>query len=530
MPAVVTDQFRIFNANNFVDSLFDSSNSYYVFLGLSNPTNPSAGFGRATDANWPDNTPPVDNFQYLSHYRDTTLFGKKILPSNVRRVVKKNSWVSNTRYDMYRHDYSASNKSPNSESTNLYGSNYYVINSDLRVYICIDNGSSGAPGSDTAKGGTSLDEPTFTDTRPSAAGTSGDGYVWKYLYTIAPSDIIKFDSTEFIALPNDWPTSTDSQIQTVREAGDSRINNNQIKKVYIENRGSTSSSVYNSGTFTCDILGDGTGGQVSVTVDKNGKITDAVVTSGGQGYTYGIVDLTPVQNTSSINLADRAKLIPIIPPSRGHGFDLYTELGADKILIYSRFDDSTQSFPTSTKFSQVGILKNPEKFTDSTIFDGINFSSSFAAKITANPASGNDPEVGSKITQGNAKGYVTAYDRQTKVLKYSRDRSLYFNSETPTNQTDYAGVNSDSKIVEFTTGDIDVEQPSGGNVTLNIENFNGATISVGNKVVGLGVTFSGGLAKPEINKQTGDIIYIDNRDLVARDARQKEDVKIILEF
>ena len=132
-------------------------------------------------------------------------------------------------------------------------------------------------------------------------------------------------------MPNDWPTSTDSQIQTVREAGDSRINNNQIKKVYIENRGSTSASVYDSGTFTCDILGDGTGGQVSVSIDKNGKITDAVVTSGGQGYTYGIVDLTPAQAATSINLADRAKLIPIIPPSRGHGFDLYTELGADKI-------------------------------------------------------------------------------------------------------------------------------------------------------------------------------------------------------
>ena len=140
-------------------------------------------------------------------------------------------------------------------------------------------------------------------------------------------------------------------------------------------------SVYHSGTFTCDILGDGTGGQVSVTVDKNGKITDAVVTSGGQGYTYGIVDLTPVQNTSSINDVDRAKLIPIIPPSRGHGFDLYTELGADKILIYSRFDDSTQSFPTSTKILSSWNFKNPEKVSDSTIFDGINFSSAFAAKI-----------------------------------------------------------------------------------------------------------------------------------------------------
>ena len=64
MPAVVTDQFRIFNANNFVDSLFDSSNSYYVFLGLSNPIQTSPGFGRTTSANWP--TDPIDNLQYLS--------------------------------------------------------------------------------------------------------------------------------------------------------------------------------------------------------------------------------------------------------------------------------------------------------------------------------------------------------------------------------------------------------------------------------------------------------------------------------
>jgi len=32
----------------------------------------------------------------------------------------------------------------------------------------------------------------------------------------------------------------------------------------------------------------------------------------------------------------------------------------------------------------------------------------------------------------------------------------------------------------------------------------------------------------EINKKTGDIIYIDNRPVVQRDSRQKEDIKIIL--
>ena len=37
MPAVVTDQFRITNAGNFVDSVLNENNSYYVFLGLPNP-------------------------------------------------------------------------------------------------------------------------------------------------------------------------------------------------------------------------------------------------------------------------------------------------------------------------------------------------------------------------------------------------------------------------------------------------------------------------------------------------------------
>ena len=81
MPAVVTDQFRIANAGNFVDSVLDSSNSYYVFLGLPNPN--VAGFGR-TDT-WNTNTQsPIDNLQYLSHYRNTSLFGRKITSANLR--------------------------------------------------------------------------------------------------------------------------------------------------------------------------------------------------------------------------------------------------------------------------------------------------------------------------------------------------------------------------------------------------------------------------------------------------------------
>jgi hypothetical protein len=63
-----------------------------------------------------------------------------------------------------------------------------------------------------------------------------------------------------------------------------------------------------------------------------------------------------------------------------------------------------------------------------------------------------------------------------------------------------------------------------------IGSFTGITTTIGNKIVNLGVEFTSGLSKPEINNTSGDIIYIDNRPTVTRSSRQKEDIKIILEF
>ena len=526
MSAVVTDQFRISNAANFVDSVLDTNNSYYVFLGLSNPSTPNPGFGR--NSSWPEN--PKDNFQYLSHYKDTSLFGKKINGKNIRRVVPKVTWTSNTRYDMYRHDYSATNLTPNSSTARLYDSQYFVVNSDFNVYICLDNGSSGS----FPKGGTSKDEPTFTDLEPTAAGNSGDGYVWKYLFSISPSDVIKFDSTEYIVVPNDWETSTDTQIQNVREAGDSTINFNQIKKVYIENGGIG----YNNdsdGTPIVNIVGDGSGAKVSLKI-IDGVITDATVTAGGSGYSYGMVDLSTLQpNDLNSNPNKAAKLIPIIPPSRGHGYDIYKELGADRVLIYARFDDSTKDFPIDTKFSQVGIIKNPTSFTSQdVIFTGSQYSSLFSVKVNSTLS---NVSIGSTITQeqitGTAKGYLASYDSETNVLKYYQDRSLYFN---PTNMdhTDYVGLGTVGSILSIESKKSDGSEGNSvvlSNNTTSVDaSFSGSTLTIGSKEIDLGVNFTEGLANPEINRNTGDIIYIDNRKLVTRDGKQKEDVKIILEF
>ena len=271
MAAIVTDQFRILNANNFVETVENSANSYYVFLGLTNPS--MVGFGRTT--NWDTNIPnPTDSIDIVNHTGDTMMFGKKVGDANVRRLVRRTDWIQGTRYEMYRHDYSANTPAPITQASRLYDANYYVMNKNYNVYVCIDNGSSGI----STTGNASQDEPLFTDLEPSKAGESGDGYLWKYLFTVSPSDIIKFDSTEYITVPNKWQTSTDSQIQSVRDNGDSSVNNNQIKKVYVANQGSG----YSGGLGQeFDIVGDGSGGKVVVDV-VSGKITKVIVSAGGK--------------------------------------------------------------------------------------------------------------------------------------------------------------------------------------------------------------------------------------------------------
>ena len=517
MSAIVTDQFRILNASNFVDSI--ESNSYYITLGLANPV--AAGYGRTSD--WNTNPPsPTDNLSYAGHTGDTVLFGKKITSANVRRIVRRIDWTAGTKYEIYRDDYSVQNRAPITNAARLYDANYYVMNEDYRVYICIENGSSGT----NPKGNVSQDQPTFTDLEPSRAGDSGDGYIWKYLFTISPSDIIKFDSTDYITVPNNWDTSSDAQIRAMRESGDSTINENQIKTVYIDDAGG---SYANGLGQEMNIIGDGTGGKVRVDVE-GGKITNTVVVSGGKNYSYALVDLGSINSNST---GSPAHLIPVIPPSRGHGHDIYKELGTDRVLVYARFDDSTKDFPVDTSFAQVSIVKNPTAVGTSNTFTDNNFNGLSAFKF--NNITGT-PKVGEKIEQtvqnGTAKafGYVASFDTETKVLKYFTDRSLFYN-QTTKDQQDYTGISTNGRPYAFeSSSNLISGQTSSFTGAIDTAFAGIATNPTGVKQINLGVSFTAGMAVPEINKGSGEVIYLDNRASIARNASQKEDIKVILEF
>lgn len=134
-----------------------TGSSYYSFIGLPNATDISSVW---------DNDPPapVDNFDNENQIWDTMIGLKKITSSDARLVVPKIEWRSGNTFDMYRHDYSTSNTATVSGATTLYGASFYVMNSDYRVYICLENGTT----PETPNGAPSLDEPTFVDLEPRA--------------------------------------------------------------------------------------------------------------------------------------------------------------------------------------------------------------------------------------------------------------------------------------------------------------------------------------------------------------------------
>ena len=516
MAAIITDQIRILNAKNFVAGVSSSTNSYYSFVGLPNPTD--------IQSDWDTNPPsPKDNFDEENDYWDTMIALKKINASDVRQVIQKRFWSSGTTFDMYRHDYSRSNTAKVSGATNLYSASYYVLNSDYRVYICLQNGTN----PDNENGRPSLDEPLFTDLEPRVAGSSGDGYIWKYLYTIKPTDIIKFESTDFMPVPINWETNTENA--AVR---DNAIDGS-IKIVTITDRG-VAIGPANTTYTRVPILGDGSGAECTVVVNNDQKIESVTISNQGSGYTFGTVDLSAGNVPTGTTLP---VFNVIISPKGGHGKDIYRELGAYNVLMYSRIENDNQNpdFITGNQIARVGIVENPNSFGSTQILTTDKASSVYALKLIGNNANSATYTADSLITQTvstatTAVGRVISYDQITGVLKYWQDRS---NSGFSTVGLAVTNPTYGFNQVEFTNafgagGSLTI---FGGSVNLGIDtSFTGLSTVINNRTYYLGQSFTSGLANPEVKKYSGNIIYVDNRPSITRSSNQKEDIKVILQF
>ena len=309
MPAIITDKFRIANAETFVQSFsgIGTTSYYYAFLAHPEPDNSSTSNGQIPLKNYKTVTTgsepiaPKDSFEQENSYHDSMLFAKRITSSDVARVVPNRVWTNGESYDMYKHNVDIDNVSSVNGATNLYDSKFYVITDEFKVYICINNGSKpDADGNMTVQASTN--QPTHVDLSPRPAGDGKDDYLWKYLYTVKPADVIKFATDDFIPVPSSWGDSNTIDVKNAAVDG-------KIETVLVKNTGSNYTftdelnDIETSNTVipNVPIYGDGEGATASVTI-AGGVVVAVDVSNGGKGYTCAHLELNSTSNVE-VNLA-----------------------------------------------------------------------------------------------------------------------------------------------------------------------------------------------------------------------------------
>ena len=497
MPAIITNKFRLNNAEQFSESFSESAATvYYLGIGRAQSFGTLTRPDARTDFEGTETAPTTPGDSVLNEYKnyDDLLAAKRIVAAGVSFVIPRRNWTTGTAYDIYRHDYeeyvtgSTSTKvTANSTATTLFDSTFYVLTSARNVYKCLDN----------AGNANSTVEPTGTST---SVVTTGDGYKWKYMYTLSAAEQVSFLSTDFMAV------STNSTVAAAAVDG-------ALDIVKIKTAGSsyTVSGGATSGTITAvPIRGDGSGGVCSVTL-SSGAISAVTVTTAGTGYTNGYIrNADIIAATNAGGAGSGAELDVIIPPKGGHGKNAVEELGGFFVMLNTSIEGTESSnsgdFTAANDFRKITLIKNPQ--SGGSAATATTLRGTYAVKINTSPTPGTfvaDEEINQATT--GAVGKVVEWDATNKILYYIQTRHNDAGADSNGNVTAFSGANVITGQTSSATG-----TPHASTQTVN------------------NVAFTSGYAAPELTHDSGEILYVENRTKIARATDQTENIKLIIEF
>ena len=498
MSAIITEKFRQHNANQFIESFTEASKStYYLFLGK------ATGFTSSTTGGSDSSPPtPADSVKDEAFAWDSMLGAKLISSSDVKNSIPRRNWSNGTIYDMYEHDISSSNTTT-SGASNLYDSTFYFITSEYRVYKVLDNNGG------TAYSGS---EPTSESSSTFSLG----GYILKYMYKITASDFAKYGTSDFV------PVTTDSTISAAATDGG------------IESLIVTGGSGYTDGTYYAAVYGDGTsqgtssGAVIRITV-SGGIIadfglsagTDTTINSAGAGYTFGYVNLgsayifsdASLSSASSLGSGSGGAIKVIISPKGGHGNNAVEELGGHYVMAAVTLTQAEgDDFTTANDFRSVGLVVDPTNYGTSTVASATTRRQSYVVKLDTSSGTFEADEVITQASTG-AVGKVVEWDSTLSLLYYQQESYKGFGTNSTTGgYVAFSGTNTITGGTSGATG-----TTTGNTETVTLLNSNSLSLT-------------SGYANPELQPDTGNIIYLENRKPIQRASDQTEDIKIIIEF
>ena len=573
MAALVTNKFRIHNAKQFLEAFdevsFSSGAAVTDSSGLLN-SNMYLFIGKVTgwsdDANPPSPTDSVANTHY-ENWRDM-IAAKKVTSSDVSHAIPRKNWTNNTNYFAFTDN-----------TSTLFSQDFYVMTDDFNVYKCLSNSETNSSGS----------VATTSTVKPTGTGTSiistADGHKWKFMYQISASDALKFVTPNFIpvdtvrrangTLANTFDNSpAQVQFDVETAAAASGGGNGAIEVVHLTTVGGqylgetgnlsgvtnttvvtitgtslaaddcivnndiyfTSGDASGTGgtitdyngttkvvTFTpavgtapsstdgyaigpkVVISGDGQGANVRCTINTtSGAINATSVISGGNNYSNAsITVLSNASQSNSFNPSPTAVLTPIIGPKGGHGSDAIQELGGFYVLVNSRLEYSeSNNFTTDNDFRKVGLLAQPKfsngDFANTSVVDQ-------ATAVVVSSWNGTTFAVDELVT-GATSGATG------RVIDFTGNNTIRMSDIIPAGNSTTAGYNG---IYGYFT---------------NTEVIAANTVGNGGSGASATANGSGAVTGGDLERFSGDIIYVENRSPISRATDQIEDIKLIIEF
>ena len=415
-------------------------------------------------------------------------------PANTERERRK------LRYDMQSviavddysfviplHDWSA-NSVYNQFNDNVVGQpsvSYYVRTEDNNVYMCIRTGKDeyGTVQVSTVK-------PDHTDT---TLPIEDDGYVWKFLYTITTANANRYLTGEYMPV-----AFIDSALSTDPTFSQYSVQNAAVAGQIVGYRVTTKGGVYTSAP-SVSIQGNGTGARAKAILNTAGgveaiEIDDSngagnIVTRMGSGYDYANV---VISSSSLSSGGTAAKAVPVFAAPSGMGADARDDRRSTAIMFNVKPEGSVNNdWIVDNDYRQIGILRNPTDYGASTLFTDASGIAQNRMTLTLSPGDGAISYAADiKVTGTNtgAEAWLDYYD-DSATLWYHQDENTGF--------------------VAFQDGEV-----------ITVEGYTASTL-----------TISQALVSPDLDKFTGDLLFIDNKSsATTRDADQTEDIKLVIKL
>lgn len=472
MSATITDTFKfkiledLLKKGRNIDVPLGDSDRFYVGIGRSQEWE--------NDSDFP--TLSIPSLKEERNFRLSLQSIKEVL--DISFIVPRFNWSSGTVFSQY---------DDRNFSVQVLNNPYYVITDESNVFVCIKQGRNAA-----GNVVNSSIKPTDVSLVPVEYP---DGYVWKFLYSVGSLSASRFLASNFQPVEK----VVDSDINPIQEQQLTVQNSavpGQILSIVLTDRGSGYTS-----PPTISIIGDGTGAKAIAQIDSaSGTISNVFMKDSASGpLTFG-----QNYNFASVIVSGNAKLRPIFSPENGIGADPRIDLRSNG-LMFNVKPNGTESgkFIVNQSFRQVGLLINPQKDSstsssfvgDSAFIENVGFA---LRHIQLDESSVSLSNAEGQIVTGNsslANAYVDFYDQSQYRLYVHQDEV--------------------TKFLPFTEGETLSFSDGFSSASMISSGFDSDT---------------GSLFYSDVDKFSGDLLYIDNRAAITRDVDQTEDIKIVIQI